>query len=890
MTNPHSSRRKDPNLRATINDIQASISSITKKSQLYERVLKKLCELTESPNGFVLELSADREKHDHLMCNHFFPPPNAETTPSTPTLFEIPITSITSEICRAMARNRPTVLSSDCRSQMQNTNTLLRDLSQVIVIPLPMGLNQHVALCIANAEKPYHSELAKRIWPLLSICASIHRILENKQPLTSQDKRLLMEKDTWRDNFSKLEFVSPIGMVTLNSEQTIVRANPAAESIFGFDSTSLREMTFNQIVPERFRNEHKTQTLNLHAGHQSHDETIVVQGKRSNGELIPLELSTYHFSEYGQPRTMVLLRDSSDLRSAQARNKTELQRFRVLADLSPMGILQTDENWRTSYVNQRWLQITGIQEDDIRGLNWSRILHQEDAEEILSALHESLSQGKEFRRDYRILHADRPLTWVQLHARPLYNSDGDISGFLSTLTDNSYYHESEQKLRELAEQDPLTGLANRILFNDRLIHALKRLDRHGSLALLALDLDGFKNINDTLGHDVGDEMLKQVSTRVQSCVRQEDTVARLGGDEFMILLEDMQDAMTAAAIAEGILRVLEKPFNLGAQEVYISTSIGICFALGGSKTNARTLLKQADMALYRAKDAGRNNFQYFSPELEKASKNKLELSNSLHMAISNSEFEVYFQPQAEVASGTIIGFEALLRWRHPKRGLLSPTEFIHLLEESGLVNSVSRWTFHVCLQNLRRWIDQKIVTPDTVMSVNISPLQFHDPVLVTSIEGAIRDAGLRGDNVVVEITETTLLQDHEQTRLALEQIKRLGVRVALDDFGTGYSSLSFLKKYPIDIIKIDRSFIKDMLIDKEDAAIVKAVIALAESLNMEVIAEGVDCHPILARLADWSCENYQGYYLNKPMSATETKRFLDNSSDGSSIPSCEAVS
>lgn len=439
-----------------------------------------------------------------------------------------------------------------------------------------------------------------------------------------------------------------------------------------------------------------------------------------------------------------------------------------------------------------------------------------------------------------------------------------MNGFLATLQDNSFQHETAERLRQIAEHDSLTGLANRTLFFRRLEDALENTSKTGSIALIALDLDGFKNINDSLGHDAGDQMLIDVSQRLLACARPADTVARVGGDEFYIIIDTPSSITQVDKIAESVLRRLSTPFRVGQQEMFVTASAGISFGYSKQSTTVKSLLKQADLALYSAKDSGRNNFQYYSPELEQASRQKLELGNGLHRALGRTEFEVHYQAQADISTKKLTGFEALLRWQHPLKGLVPPGEFIPLLEETGLILPVSRWLFHISFQQLKRWIKAGLVDENCTMAVNISPRQFRDKTLLQSIKGAITDAGLLGKNIVVEITETSLIQEQLQTREILENLRAMGVKIALDDFGTGYSSLSYLKKFPIDIIKIDRSFVKDSLDDRDDAAITQAVIALAKSLGLKVLAEGVDKSELLSLLEQWGCHCYQGYLLNKP--------------------------
>ena len=401
------------------------------------------------------------------------------------------------------------------------------------------------------------------------------------------------------------------------------------------------------------------------------------------------------------------------------------------------------------------------------------------------------------------------------------------------------------------------------------------------LALLYLDLDGFKTINDTLGHDAGDQLLVAVARRLESCVRKEDTVARLGGDEFSILLHALHTPDIAATIASKVLAVLEKPFMLQDQEVFISTSIGIALSKttadeskNESDNESESLMKQADIALYRAKAAGRNNFQYFSEELELATKLRMDISNKLHRALERKEFEVFYQLQADIFTSCIIGTEALLRWHHPERGLLAPHEFIHILEETGLILPVSRWLWSKAFAQHKRWVELGLVSEKGHISINLSRRQLRDETIVTQLFTAIASANLQPSQVLVEITETALIEDSDFTLGVLNQFRQNGIQIALDDFGTGFSSLTYLKKFPIHIVKIDQSFIRDLLTDKDDAAITHAVVDLAHTLDLIVIAEGVDQLEKRQQLALWGCDQFQGYILNKPSDGQSVEQLM----------------
>ncbi len=555
----------------------------------------------------------------------------------------------------------------------------------------------------------------------------------------------------------------------------------------------------------------------------------------------------------------------------------ELKRFKdlyvILAETAPVGVLQANESLETNYVNQQWLSLCDLTEEDVQGFNWANILH-DDTKIVIDEVFDRLCKGEDFITDCQILNKDEQFIWLQFIAKPILDDHQQFKGFLALLVDNTHYLTSESKLKEIAEQDDLTKLPNRGSLMARLSDAIQRIKKQGALSLLSLDLDGFKNINDSLGHDAGDKLLIEVSDRIKKVLRNTDFLARLGGDEFIIILERIPDAEIASIIAEKILQTLSQPFIISRQEVFVSASIGICFAVSGNKPSVQTLLKQADMALYRAKENGRNNYQYYTPELDAISRKRLDLANGLHMALQKGEFAVYYQLQADVGTNKVVGLEALLRWCHPNKGIISPLDFVPLLEEIGLISKVSLWLIHQSLKQLRRWINKGLLEKNAVISVNLSQRQFRDTDIVNALKKALSEENLKGENLVIEITENTLMQENPEMINVLKVLQEIGVRVALDDFGTGYASLSHLKKLPVDIIKIDRSFIKDIMTDEDDNAISKAIISLSHALDLEVIAEGVENKAILKKLKSLKCDLYQGYLLNEPLPFDEIENLL----------------
>ncbi|WP_420472938.1 EAL domain-containing protein [Noviherbaspirillum sp. ST9] len=430
-------------------------------------------------------------------------------------------------------------------------------------------------------------------------------------------------------------------------------------------------------------------------------------------------------------------------------------------------------------------------------------------------------------------------------------------------------NQAEKRIRHLAYNDLLTGLPNRALFMDQLGRRIEQARVAGeSVAVLFLDLDRFKNVNDTLGHDVGDRLLVAVAQRIRRSVRNADCVARLGGDEFTVVLAEVAGPNAAVTAAQNICRALATPFQIDGHDIFVTTSVGISM-YPHDATDVGTLLKHADTAMYRAKKTN-SGFQFFEASMEHSISEHVRMENDLRRAIERDELEVFYQPQARVDDGQVIGAEALVRWRHPTRGMVSPAEFIPLAEETGLINSVGEWVLRAACAQLQRWIEAGL--PTIRIAVNLSVKQLLKKDFAATVEQALADTGLAPSLLELEITESTLMENAQDTLEALHRLRSLGVRLSIDDFGTGYSSLSYLKRFPVDIIKIDRSFVRDVPHDVDDASIVTGIIALAHSLRLEVVAEGVETESQLRFLGEQACDMLQGYYLSQPIPADQFAR------------------
>ncbi|HEV8611778.1 MAG TPA: EAL domain-containing protein [Thermoanaerobaculia bacterium] len=462
--------------------------------------------------------------------------------------------------------------------------------------------------------------------------------------------------------------------------------------------------------------------------------------------------------------------------------------------------------------------------------------------------------------------------WVLENATLVEGPDGVGPLIEGTVIDITERKRAEEQVRHLAFHDALTGLPNRLLFNDRLTMALAQAHRgRQKLATLFLDLDRFKVINDSLGHGVGDELLRRVADRLRVCTREEDTVARLGGDEFIVLVPRLASDEDAEIVARKILSAIRLPFAIEDRDYFLTTSMGVSlYPIDG--IDAETLVQNADTAMYRAKDQGRDNYQLYAPAMNTRANERLSLENRLRQALQRQELVLYYQPIVDLSTGRVRGAEALLRWRHPERGLLPPAEFITLAEISGLITPIGKWVLETACEQIREW--QALGHPRLTVSVNLSPRQFQQADLVSEVAAALAAAEIEAGCLDLEITESSAMENAERTINTLWELRRLGVGISLDDFGTGYSSLNYLKRFPIDRVKLDRSFVRDVVKNSEDAAIVRAIIAMAHTLKMVVVAEGVETEDQLAFLRQHQCDEMQGFLFSPPVASADLLKLL----------------
>jgi diguanylate cyclase (GGDEF)-like protein len=500
------------------------------------------------------------------------------------------------------------------------------------------------------------------------------------------------------------------------------------------------------------------------------------------------------------------------------------------------------------------------------------MIHEEDRQAVMEQADAVLSRKSAYPLEHRIIHKDGRMRWIKNTPVPRIDQQGHLIAYDGLVSDITDRKQAEQKLTHIAYYDALTNLPNRELFRDRLRQAIIQARRHKRMfAVMILDLDRFKGINDTLGHKIGDSLLQYVSERLVNSIREGDTVARLGGDEFIILFPDIAQARDASFVAQKIHNTLLKGFLLDSQELFITASIGISL-YPSDGTDVDTLIKNADVAMYQAKAQGRNNYQFYTPTMNTEALSKLMLENNLRKALERKEFVLHYQPLVELSTGRITGAEALVRWKHPRLGLLSPLEFIPIAEETGLIVPIGEWILeNVCVQG-KTWNEMGL-SPFR-MTVNLSMRQFaHDAVLKTVLN-ALEKSDLDPDHLELELTESIVMQNAEQTIVTLHELKSAGIQISLDDFGTGFSSLSYLKNLPLNRLKLDRSFVSGLAKETKNESISKAIIGIAHSLSLKVIAEGVETFDQLELLRSWKCDEVQGFLFSRPIPVEEITRLM----------------
>lgn len=551
----------------------------------------------------------------------------------------------------------------------------------------------------------------------------------------------------------------------------------------------------------------------------------------------------------------------------QERDAREIRKFSKAIEQSPSSVLICDRKWQVEYANQKFSQLTGYDPEAIRGEHPETLSQNTNAlrerKQLWQSIRLQVQRVGVWQGEVNSSRKNGERFWEQLIVTPIKDNEGEVTGYLILGEDISIRKRYEQQLLRQANYDILTGLPNRMLALDRLKLALAQARRENSLVgVMFLDLDNFKHINDTLGHDAGDNLLVEAARRVSSSLRGTSTVARLGGDEFLVVLPGLADTEASVQVAQRILSKFQPPYILSGQEVFITTSIGIAI-FPNDADNSGTLLQHADTAMYQAKNKGKSAYTLFRPEMTEVSHERLQMESLMRRALEQQEFELYFQPIVRTDTGQLAFAEALLRWNSPSLGMVMPDRFIPLAEETGLIIPIGEWVLKESCLAAMRW--RKQTGTSIGIAVNVSPRQFRDPRFVSTVMQALEQSGLEPDQLELEITERLILDNTIETAGILRELDSSGIRLSVDDFGTGYSALSYVKSYPFDTLKIDKSFIQDIMKEQSDASLVKAIINMAHSLGLRVIAEGVEEEAQTHFLEKEGCDFSQGYFYSHPM-------------------------
>jgi diguanylate cyclase (GGDEF)-like protein/PAS domain S-box-containing protein len=691
---------------------------------------------------------------------------------------------------------------------------------------------------------------------------------ERERPLRSSE-----------DSFRALVEQSIAGIYVVQDGR-IVYANPKFCEIFGYSREELERGGSIELLtdpadwPTVRENIRKRISGEVRSMHYS------VRGKRKDGSTIELEVHGARTEFGGKPAITGMLLDISERRRAEQALRTSEERYALAERGANDGLWDWDLAADRIYLSSRFKRMLGLRDDELGAdpATWLERVHPDDRERLSGDLQRHLEgRSPHLEVEHRIRHADGSWRWMLLRGSAVRDHSEKATRIAGSLTDVTERKETEEKLLHDALHDALTGLPNRSLFMDRLRQAMAFQERRPEMrfAVLFLDVDRFKNINESLGHAMGDRLLVSVGKRLLKCVRPGDTVARLGGDEFAILLEDYGAAEEPARCAERIQTALAPAHDLGGVEVFSTASIGIAVGVRGY-TRPEELLRDADTAMYRAKQLGRARHAVFHPAMHAHARAQLQLETDLYRALERNELRVVFQPVVSLGTGLVAGCEALIEWQHPTRGRIAPADFIPAAEETGLILPIGEWVLRESCKAARTFADRLPRGTPAAVSVNLSARQLLRAELLEQVRSALQQSGLEPHRLRLEVTESVIMENAGPASLLLAQIKALGVHLLLDDFGTGYSSLSYLHNFRFDTLKLDRSFVARIDTSSKHTEIVRTIVSLARALGMEVVAEGVESAAQVAQLQVLHCDYAQGYYFARPMEASQFIELLDS--------------
>lgn len=686
------------------------------------------------------------------------------------------------------------------------------------------------------------------------------------------DRKMAQEEAAKNREYLNLFKHANDAIIIYNPEtEQILDVNDFACKVFGYTREEFLSRGLDTIYPDPEKRKERIEKILVEGSLETYENSVSAK----NGNPMHLSINSSLIEFRGNPAILTINRDitaSVEADKALRKNETKL---RSLIENMHEGLVEVDRHENILFVNQRFCEMVGYSEDELIGQNISLMLADSEGRETVSKAHEERYQGKTGIYEMKLYHKSGNPMWFLLGGVPVTDDDGKVVGSMGVHTDITDIKLNEELLWFNATHDALTELPNRHLLLDHLQNAISKAANQPErkFALLFLDLNLFKIINDSLGHVEGDNLLILLARRLETCVRQGDVISRFGGDEFTILIDNIRSSDEVIQVVRRIQDCLETPFSLNGNEVFVNTSIGIVLS-NQTYQKPEEILRDADIAMYRAKSSGRSHYEIFTPQMHEQANRRLQMETELRLAMERKEFEVYYQPIVELSTRRITGFESLIRWIHPARGIISPADFIPLAEQNGLIIPIGEWILRESCRQLREWQQSDPLNSELNISVNLSCKQFEQENLIETVAAIIKETNIDPQNLRLEITESELVSNSTNPFETLNQLRDLGVKISIDDFGTGYSNLSYLHQLPINHLKIDRSFIKQINESQENLEIVRTILTLAQNLNFSVIAEGIETELQSEMLQELNCQIGQGYLFSKPVNALTAGKLL----------------
>jgi len=733
------------------------------------------------------------------------------------------------------------------------------DVESMLGVPLADGRSLWGVLLICNYDSRLSlDELRVKLRPLLATFNDLAQA-----PPSSPSPRFAHMPNA--SNEPSLAFSALDAMfdaVLLVGQKGIIEfCNEQACQVLACHREDLIGMDLNELMPEQW--------LEVEASGLEQDAVRNVNMHRFDGRYISLDVRVFRVSDTSL--TGLVFSDASVQDAYGDPFEEDAEHFETITSIVPVAIVEIDASMRSRFVNAMWCSLSGRSAEDSIGTRWLDALEPRDAQQVIDRLRAALDGDRSFSEEFRLTNELGETVWVSARGRPLDDRNGRPQGMVLVMHDITEHREATRQLQHAAETDPLTRLGNRSSFFDRLDDALRRAPRsEHPIVVLYVDVDGFKQVNDSLGHATGDQLLIDIGKRILSVVRESDTVARLGGDEFALLLDEVKSIRAVQRIAETLITTLGKRFSISEREIRVTVSIGI--AVSGIATTPRSvLMRQADTALYKAKEAGKNQYRFYTPEYEQDAQLHRVIRGSLMQRV-NEDFDLTYQPFIDADSGEVLGVEALTRWRPAKEHHTDAAAVVKMIDESGLTEDFVAWQADRVARDCGRWIRDFALPPTFRVNLNLSARQIHFPDLAPRILEQLQVFSVPSEVLTFEVSEAAINVDIESARKTLQSLRDMHFGLALDDFGTGYSSLSNLRDLPVDMIKIDRRYVQRILEDRVDAAIVHSIIDLTQSLGLELVAEGIENDEVRAWLLKRGCTYHQGFFYHQPMTAENLER------------------